>query len=122
MKAAQQHVADHMQSIFTNFGLPEQIVSDKGLSYTDKNFQDMCKRHDIHHLISTLHHHQSNGKAEKYVGIVKRLMTKAHETWQSIPMALLIYRNIWLPATIDIPMQLLDKAKGNHIKTYPWVA
>ena len=35
-----QHVADHMQNIFREVGLPEQIVSDNGICYPGEEFQD----------------------------------------------------------------------------------
>ena len=102
-------VADHVPNISTELGLPEQIVSDNGPYYTGKEFQDMCKKLHIHQMTSNPHHHQSNGLAEKYVGIVNNLIAEAQETGQSIHMALPIYWNtsFSLSATIDSTMQLL---------------
>ena len=62
---------------------------------------------DIHCLTRSPHHHQSNGLAEKYVRIVKNLMTKPLENGQSIHMALLIYRKTPMSATIGSPVLLL---------------
>ena len=66
-----QHVAEYMQNIFNEAGLSEQIFSDNGPYYTDKEFHDMCKRLDINHLISCPHHHHSYDLGEKYVKIAK---------------------------------------------------
>ena len=73
-----------MQNVFTELGLPEQIVSDHGPCYIEEKFQDMCKSLDIHHLSRSPHHHQVHGLAEKYVGILKNLITKTQETGQSV--------------------------------------
>ena len=62
----------------------------------------------VHHLTSSPHYPQSNGLAEKYVGIIKNLFHKAKEEGQSPYTALMVYRNTPLNGTLQSPMQILQ--------------
>ncbi|KAK3523070.1 hypothetical protein QTP86_012653 [Hemibagrus guttatus] len=48
-----------------NFGLPEDIVSDRGLQFTSRVWRALCVRLDIGVSLSLSHHPQSNGQAER---------------------------------------------------------
>ncbi|KAK3506600.1 hypothetical protein QTP70_010867 [Hemibagrus guttatus] len=50
--------------VFRNFGLPEDIVSDRGLQFTSQVWRVLCARPDIGVSLSSSHHPQSNGQAE----------------------------------------------------------
>ena len=62
----------------------------------------------VNHLTSSPHYPQSNGLAEKYVGIIKTLFHKAKEEGQSPYTALMVYRNTPLNRTLQPPMQILQ--------------
>ncbi|KAK3538154.1 hypothetical protein QTP70_032477, partial [Hemibagrus guttatus] len=50
---------------FSNFGLPEDIVSDRGPQFTSRVWRALCARLDIGVSLSSSHHPQSNGQAER---------------------------------------------------------
>ncbi|KAK3571434.1 hypothetical protein QTP86_012062 [Hemibagrus guttatus] len=50
--------------VFRNFGLPEDIVSDRGPQFTSRVWGALCARLDIGVSLSSSHHPQSNGQAE----------------------------------------------------------
>ncbi|KAK3538352.1 hypothetical protein QTP70_035208 [Hemibagrus guttatus] len=50
--------------VFRNFGLPEDIVSDRGPQFTSRVWRALCARLDIGVSLSSSHHPQSNGQAE----------------------------------------------------------
>ncbi|KAK3516305.1 hypothetical protein QTP70_009433 [Hemibagrus guttatus] len=50
--------------VFQNFGLPEDIVSDRGPQFTSRVWGALCARLDIGVSLSSSHHPQSNGQAE----------------------------------------------------------
>ena len=62
----------------------------------------------VNHLTSSPHYPQSNGLAEKFVGIVKNLFHKAKEEGQTPYTALMLYRNTPLNGTFQSPMQILQ--------------
>ncbi|KAK3575593.1 hypothetical protein QTP86_031138 [Hemibagrus guttatus] len=51
--------------VFRNFGLPEDIVSDRGPQFTSRVWGALCARLDIGVILSSSHHPQSNGQAER---------------------------------------------------------
>ena len=62
------------QKQFARWGIPEEIVTDSGTNYDSAEFSQFCKRQNIKHTKSLPHHHQSNGKSESAVKIVKTLL------------------------------------------------
>ncbi|KAK3557138.1 hypothetical protein QTP70_024736 [Hemibagrus guttatus] len=53
------------QHVFRNFGLPEDIVSDRGLQFTSRVWGLLCARLGIGVSLSSGYHPQSNGQAER---------------------------------------------------------
>ncbi|KAK3528350.1 hypothetical protein QTP86_034150 [Hemibagrus guttatus] len=51
--------------VFRNFGLPEDIVSDRGPQFTSRVWRALCARLDIGVSLSSSHHPQSNGQVER---------------------------------------------------------
>ncbi|KAE8743391.1 hypothetical protein FOCC_FOCC010996 [Frankliniella occidentalis] len=50
------------------------------MPFKSKECMDYYKKKDITLITSTPHYHQSNGQAEKSVGIVKKIMRKCNDT------------------------------------------
>ena len=100
-------IAHHMQSIFPEYGWPNTLVTDNGPCHTSKEFQILMQSMSVNHLTSSPHYLQSNGLAEKFVGIIKHLFHKAKEG-QSPYTALMVYRNTPLNGTLQSPMQILQ--------------
>ena len=66
-----------LTTLFSRYGLCEEIVSDNGTQFTSDEFAQFCARHGIRHIRTTPGHPQSNGQAEKYVDTVKNALKKA---------------------------------------------
>ena len=62
----------------------------------------------VNHITSSPHYLQSNGLAEKFVGIIKDLFHKAKEEGQSPYTALMVYRNMPLNGSLQSPMHILQ--------------
>lgn len=58
------------------FGLPHTIVTDNATAFTSEKFKTFCKVNAIEHVTSPPYHSQSNGLAERVVGIVKSSLKK----------------------------------------------
>ena len=95
-----------LKTIFTEFGYPQRIHSDAGSQYTSNEFKQFCTTNDISHTTSSPYYHESNGLAERYVGIVKTIMKKNPEM---INDALLAYRAAPLTNNEYSPAELMFK-------------
>lgn len=65
-----------LRKFFANFGLPKTIVTDNGTAFKSEVFEKFCKINQIDHITSPPYHPQSNGAAERSVGIVKKNLKK----------------------------------------------
>ena len=66
------------------------------------------QEYNVNHITSSPHYPQSNGLAEKFVQIVKKLFHIAREEGTDLHKALMIYRNTPLSSNLQSPMQLLQ--------------
>ena len=81
-----------MKSTMSRFGIPREVVSDNGPQFSSQEFSAFARMYGFKHSTSSPYFAQSNGKAEKGVQIVKRLMTKSIESDEDIHLAMLSYR------------------------------
>ncbi len=91
------HVIDVLRDFFCCTSAPDIVWSDGGPQFTSNKFLSFLKDWGIHHIISSPHYPQSNGKAEATVKSMKRLI-KASWRGRSIDhdvlaRSLLQYRN-----------------------------
>lgn len=69
-------VLKSLRNFFSIFGLPTTVVSDNATCFNSMEFNDFCRFNGIVHLNSPQYHPQSNGLAERGVGIVKSNLKK----------------------------------------------
>ena len=86
--------------------IPEVLISDHSSQYSSSEFKEFAKEWGFEHRTSSPGYPQSNGLAEKGVGIAKKLMQKAKDTNTNIYISLLEYRNTPLECGYT-PSQLL---------------
>ncbi|KAK3518458.1 hypothetical protein QTP70_000645 [Hemibagrus guttatus] len=65
LPTAMQSAKAMFQHVFRNFGLHEDIVSDRGLQFTSRVWGSLCARLGIGVSLSSGYHPQSNGQAER---------------------------------------------------------
>ena len=99
-------IAHHMQAIFAEYRWPNTLVTDNRNCYTSKEFQMLMQSMSVNHINSCPHCPQSNGLAEKFVGIINNLFHKAKDEGQSPYTALMVYRNTPINGTLQSPMQI----------------
>ena len=73
-----QQTIEALRSLFSRYGLPEQLVSDNGTQFTSAEFTHFLKANRIKHIRSAPYHPSSNGLAERFVRTFKRSL-KASE-------------------------------------------
>lgn len=71
-----EKVIAKLRLAITVFGLPEVIVTDNGPPFDSLELSDYCKRMGIQLMHSPAYHPQSNGLAERSVGVVKLNLLK----------------------------------------------
>ena len=106
MSTTVQQVVSQMKLIFSEYGWPENIVSDNGPCYSAAIFTKLMTDYSVNHITSSPHYPQSNGLAEKYLQIVKTLFCKAQEEGIDLYKSLMIYRNTPLSNMLQSPMQI----------------
>lgn len=65
-----------LRSIFTIHGLPEQVVSDNGSSFTSSEFKTFLQANGIRQVLVSPYHPSSNGLAERAVQTFKSAVKK----------------------------------------------
>jgi hypothetical protein len=83
---------NHMKDIIARHGLPRTVITDNGPQFACREFAGFAKEYGFDHVSSSPEYPQSNGRAEKAVQIVKRLLKKAKEADADPYLALLSYR------------------------------
>ena len=64
------------ENILSRFGIPRTIISDGGLHFCNKVFENLMKKYSISHKISTPYHPQTSGQAELANREIKYILEK----------------------------------------------
>ena len=67
---------EKLQTVFANFGLPEQIVTDNGSAFRSKKFEIFLQQNGIQQTRTAPYHPASNGQAERTVQTSKTTLNK----------------------------------------------
>ena len=71
-----ESTVDTLRSLFSSYGLSEEIVSDNGPQFTASVFKSFLKNNGIKRTLTPPYHPASNGAAEQSVKILKRSLKK----------------------------------------------
>ena len=64
------------EHIFSRFGVPREIISDGGLHFCNRSFENLLKKYGVTHKVSTAYHPQTNGQAELANREIKHILEK----------------------------------------------
>lgn len=106
-------IINKLKEIFSRFGIPKFLVADN-MPFGSAEFKQFSKDWDFDIINSSPHYHQSNGMAEKAVGIVKNMLRKCSYSKMDFNLFLLNYRNTPLSNYEASPAQLLQ---SRNLKT-----
>ncbi|KAL0282420.1 UNVERIFIED_CONTAM: Retrovirus-related Pol polyprotein from transposon.6 [Sesamum angustifolium] len=63
-------------NIFSRFGMPRAIISDRGTHFCNKVVDALLKKYNVTHRVSTAYHPQTNGQAEISNREIKSILEK----------------------------------------------
>jgi transposase InsO family protein/ribosomal protein L21E len=92
-------VADKLVEEFVcRYGLPEELLTDRGSQFLSHLFLELCRQLRIQKLNTTAYHPECNGANERMHGtlytILRALTNKGGKDWKrQLPMAMFVYRN-----------------------------
>ena len=104
-----------MKSIFASHGIPRILVSDNATCYASRSFKMFANEFNFEHRTSSPGYPQSNGKAEKSVGIVKGVLNKALDSNDDIYLALLAYRTAPMACGKSPSEMLMNRKLRNRL-------
>ena len=92
-----------VEHVFRHQGLPRRIVSDRGSIWTSAFWRSLCEQLGIEQQLATANHQQTDGQAERAVGVIKTMLRtylgSRNSDWLSA-LPLLEYTHNATPHTI----------------------
>ena len=64
------------EDIFSRFGMPCAIISDGGLHFCNRPFENLVKKYGVTHKVSTAYHPKTNGQVELSNKEIKHILEK----------------------------------------------
>lgn len=100
-----------LKTIFSEYGFPEEIMSDQGPQFCSDQYLSMAKNYDIKITHSSPRYPRSNGFIESMVKVVKQILERCKRTGSDPHVALLMYRATPLKSGMASPAELLSQRR-----------
>jgi len=101
-----------LDEIFTKFGAPEVIISDRGSAFQSKVLRELFTDFRSKHVMSSPYHPQTNGLTERFnktlAGMLAMYVSEKQQEWDEyIPFAVFAYNTVRQDSTGFSPYHLL---------------
>lgn len=95
-----------MKENFARYGIPDKVISDNGPQFSCQKFKKFAHEWGFIHITSSPYYAQSNGKSERAVQTVKKMLKKSIDSKTDFHLNLLSYRNT-PRENLDSPARLM---------------
>lgn len=98
--------------VFRDYGLPEEIITDRGPQFTSKFSEAFADILGVTRRLSTSYHPQTDGQTERFNHVLEDMLrayvSAAADDWADLlPMVQFAVNNSWHESVQDTPMMLL---------------
>ncbi|GJS98509.1 reverse transcriptase domain-containing protein [Tanacetum coccineum] len=69
-------VINFLKKLFSRYGIPKALMSDKGTHFRNKQMEKVLKRYGVHHHFATTYHLQTSGHVKNTNRALKRILEK----------------------------------------------
>ena len=119
----------YVNYIILRHGTPSRIITDRGSQFISDIFREANELLGIKHSMTTAHHPQTDGQAERMVGTISQMLGKMtgiyQEDWDLyIPYALYAYRTALHATTGETPFFMVygrDEVSPGDAKLRQWI-
>jgi transposase InsO family protein len=116
------------RDIFGNYGVPSEILTDRGMSFLGSGVQEFIRKYQIHHLKTSPYHPQTNGMVERVHSLLNhsiRTLSLGEDRWDECldqavfgirirkhsvtkisPFELIYGQEVRLPVDLEFPLRL----------------
>ena len=95
-------VVEELHEKFSQFGIPQTIMTDNGAHFTSGEFESFLMANGIQHLITTMYHPATNGLAEWAVQIIKKGLKNKNGTFCTLLSHTLFTYRLTLQSTTSV--------------------
>ena len=106
-----------MRNIFSRYGIPDQVVSDRGPPFQSADYEDFLRKNAAQRVLVSPYHQSSNGQVERFIQTFKRFLETSRtqpNLLSKIPNFLLTYRSTPHATTGTSPAKLF---LGREVRT-----
>lgn len=113
-----ERVAEALVEMFSRFGVPNEVLSDRGTNFTSDLMKEVARLLSVRQLHTTPYHPMANGMVEKFNGtlklMLKRMCAEKPKDWDRYLAPLLFaYREVPQASMGFSPFELLY---GRHVR------
>lgn len=106
-------IANHLIHMFTTFGIPLEVQSDRGSNFTSELFSKVLNELGVQQILSTAYHPQSQGALERCHQTLKAMLRKySHEKLQDWDVGL----PFLLFAMREAPQESIELVFGRKVR------
>nr|GEZ70583.1 reverse transcriptase domain-containing protein [Tanacetum cinerariifolium] len=69
-------VINFLKKLFSRFGIPKALISDRGTHFCNKQMEKVLKRYGVHHHFATAYHSQTSRQVKNTNRALKRILVK----------------------------------------------
>lgn len=100
-------VVDKTKEVFSEFGIPDKIVSDNGPHFASQTYSEFAKQWQFNHVTTSPRRPQGNGFIERQIQTIKGILKKAKQSNTDPYLAILHWRSTPITTKLGSPAQLL---------------